>query len=369
MKTIYLPPCIASTIIFILAFTFSTHAQIIDYTGFEGFEDETPFRNQNWYDEGFSVQWSNGFNQNRAYVDDEFAIYGTKSLRIFYPAGTYGTSNNGAQAPLRVDPENELFASYWLRFSENFDWGGIYEGGKLPGLASSGLCSGCEDCTGSNGFTARLMWRQDGRGVLYLYHMDKENNCGDDHQLQSSGSDFYFEKGQWYNIIQRVKINTGDNHDGEVEVWINEEPAILLTGIRFVNNGNKVDHLYFSTFHGGGNADWAPAVDCYIWFDNVVIAHQAEDVFSFTGLHDHSLNTEISAYPNPVSPNSQLNFVFNELAVSTYSAEWLSMSGNTIKKSEFQTGNSISVPNLKTGMYMLKLTVNDEVVYKKVMVK
>ena len=164
MKTVYLPSLKGFVIILILVFAFSSNAQIIGFTGFEGFEDETLFRNQNWYDEGFSVPWSNGFNQNRAHVDDEFAIYGTNSLRIFYPAGTYGTSNNGAQAPLRVAPEDELYASYWLRFSENFDWGGTSEGGKLPGLASSGLCSGCEECTGCNGFTARLMWRQEGRG-------------------------------------------------------------------------------------------------------------------------------------------------------------------------------------------------------------
>jgi hypothetical protein len=356
------------TFLFAIAF-YTIQAQIIDYTGFEDFDDETVFTRSSWVNEGFTVSWVNGFNQNRAHIDSEHAIYGSSSLRILYPADNYGTSGTGAQAPLRVDPEDELYATYWLRFSENFDWGGEYEGGKLPGLAGTGLCSGCQDCTGNNGFTARLMWRQDGRGVLYLYHMDKVNNCGDDHALQLSGTDFYFEKGQWYNIIQRVKINTEDNHDGEVEVWINEEPAILMTGIRFVNNGSKVDHLYFSTFHGGNSSEWAPSEDCHIWFDNIVIAHNAEDVFSFTGLHDHSLNNEISAYPNPVSSNSQLNFVFNEVTTSTYSTEWLTVSGNTVKKSEIQTGNSIPVPNLKSGMYMLKLTIGDDVIHKKIIVE
>ena len=230
---------------------FSAQGQILSSTGFDDFDDEEYFTLQDWIAEGFSVSWTNGFNQNRAQIDSEYAIYGSKSLRILYPKDTYGPSTNGAQAPLRVDGAEELYASYWLRFSENFDWGGTSEGGKLPGLASAGLCSGCVTCTGSNGFTARLMWRQEGKGILYLYHMDKEGNCGDNITLQQNGEDFYFEKGEWYKITQRVLINTDNNHDGEVEVWINDEPAPLLTGIRFVNNGTNVTYLYFSTFHGG----------------------------------------------------------------------------------------------------------------------
>ena len=163
------------------------------------------------------------------------------------------------QAPLKIPDEEEVFISYWLRFSDNFDWGGTYEGGKLPGLACGANCSGCKVCTGNNGFTARLMWRAGGKGVLYLYHMEEDKlnpPCGSDLNLQLSGSDFYFEKGEWYNIIQRVKINSGSNHDGEVEIWINQEQALLLTEIQFISNGDKVDNLYFSTFHGGGSSEW-----------------------------------------------------------------------------------------------------------------
>lgn len=110
------------------------------------------------------------------------------------------------------------------------------------------------------------MWREGVRGVLYLYHMDKTDPCGDNITLQQDGEDFYFQKGQLYNIIQRVKFNTGNNYNGEVEVWINEQQALLVTGLRFVNNDSKVNHLYFSTFHGGNDSNWAPSVDCHIWF-------------------------------------------------------------------------------------------------------
>ena len=60
----------------------SSYAQVINYTGFEDFDDETAFTQSSWYDEGFAVNWTNGFNSNRAHVDDAFAMYGSRSLRI-----------------------------------------------------------------------------------------------------------------------------------------------------------------------------------------------------------------------------------------------------------------------------------------------
>lgn len=295
-------------------------AQVIDNTGFESYVDETEYTLSSWQSDGFTVPWVNGFNQSRAYVDDAFAKFGTKSLRIKYPANQFGTANSGAQAPLNVTPANELYMSYWVRFSDNFDWGGTSEGGKLPGLGGGGRCSGCTVCTGSNGFTARLMWRAGGKAVLYLYHMeaDKANGpCGDNDVLQvTSGVDFYFQKGQWYNVVQRVKVNTGTNHDGEVQLWINGQQALLRTGIQFVSNGDKVDNLYFSTFHGGSTTAWAPSVDCYTWFDDMKIASTLADVLPAnptTGVVDLKSTEAIKIKPNPSS--DQFNLILAESAV------------------------------------------------------
>ena len=62
-----------------------------------------------------------------------------------------------------------------------------------------------------------------------------------------------------------------DNNNGEVQLWINGEEALLRTDIRFVNDGSLVDTFYFSTFHGGNDSNWAPSVDCYIWYDDLRI--------------------------------------------------------------------------------------------------
>ena len=248
MKQLNLSICVAILLCCFCAFL--TRAQIIDQTSFEGFSDEFEFVTSAWTAEGFTPGWGSGqgFEQSRVFVDNEYAAEGNKSLRVRFPAGNSGPGAGGAQLPLRFPSSNQKFISYWLRFSDNFDWGGRLEGGKLPGLAGGDNCSGGGACTGTNGFTARLMWRPGGKAVLYLYHMDKPGDFGQDIDLKNiDGTNLFFQKGQWVHIAERVKINSvssgNANADGEVEVWVNGERALLATGLRFRSNNDRVDNL------------------------------------------------------------------------------------------------------------------------------
>jgi len=268
-------PCI----VIVLMHVACLFSQPLHRYGFENYPDEHEFVHANWTAQGFTVPWTNGFNQSRCFVDDAFSIEGNKSLSVTYPVNTFGPNNNGAQAPIRVANFDELYAGYWVRFSTNFSWGNTNEGGKLPGLAGGGLCSGCATCNGNNGFSARLMWRPNGNGVVYLYHMNKTQACGDNIQLKNpDNTNFRFQKGVWYHIAQRVKINTVGQSNGEVETFVNGHPASLITGLRFVTNTDKVNTFYFSTFHGGGDATWAPTVTCHAWFDDIIISTNRSDV-------------------------------------------------------------------------------------------
>lgn len=246
-------------------------------TDFESNPKGTAYSLEMWKADGFKTdEWENGMNI-RSMVDDSVAVSGKKSLRITYPKGCIGPGENGAQVPLVLPGRDQYYMSYWLRFSDNFSYA---LGGKLPGLAAGALCSGGEICDGSNGFSARFMWREEGKVVLYLYHMDKPGKWGDDHPLIfPSGEQVKFEHGKWYQIMERVKINSsGSNYDGEVEVWINGLQVLLRKGIRFTSNGEKVDRFYFSTFHGGNTPDWAPSETSYIWFDDIIISENKKDV-------------------------------------------------------------------------------------------
>ena len=210
---------------------------------------------------------------DRASIDPEIAHGGRQSLKVTFPKSSVGPSEGGHQAAIMLTPAGEYTLSYWLRFDENFSWGDTDHGGKLPGLAEGERCSGGDVCDGSNGFTARYMWRKDGAAVLYLYHMDKPHQWGEDFSLLSAdGEPLFFNPGEWVHLVQRVRINTNEAADGEVQVWVNGTEALSLSGLRFVTNGSKIDTFYVSTFHGGNTPSWGPLNDSYIWIDDIEIS-------------------------------------------------------------------------------------------------
>jgi hypothetical protein len=369
--------------IFMFSFFIKTNAQL-SYTGFEGLADESVFSQASWTAQGFTVPWVNGFDSNRGHIDNAYAKEGTTSLRITYPAGKYGpvTTGSGAQALLLVTPANQYYMTYWVRFSNNFSWGDTKEGGKLPGLGGGARCSGCITCTGSNGFTARLMWRTGGKLVLYLYHIEADKikpPCGDNITLQQNGSDYYITKGQWFQITERVKVNTGSNHDGEVELWINEQPALLVTGIEFVTNGDKVDNLYFSTFHGGNDAAWAPISDSYTWFDEIKISTNPADIFSPLGLialkrqkngGKVSSREEVVVSPEPVKSGKAFLLDLSFKEEKNYQLQWTDASGHIIRSEEVNIeAGPLIAPELTRGLYILKIIFTDEVITRKIMVE
>ena len=260
---------------------FCLNAQKLIKINFEGAEAGQQFIEKSWSKiEGISVEWVDGFDQGRTIIDSSISHSGKNSLRILYPSAGVGPDESGAQVPLKFTPSNQYYVSYWMRFSDNFSWGTTQFTGKLPGLGAGKNCSGCQICDGTNGFTARLLWRKDGKLVLYLYHMDKVNQCGDDFDLfDEKGKPFFVNKGEWINVIERVKVNSENKADGEVQIWLNGKEAINKSGIKFVTNSDKVDNLYFSTFFGGSGPGWEPGVDCYTWFDDIVISTNPEDIF------------------------------------------------------------------------------------------
>lgn len=356
-------------------------AQIVEKTDFEQFSNGLNFTKTSWETAGFTLPWVNGFDSNRGSITNSFSVSGSKSLRLFYPKDNFGPSNTGGQAPLILPPSDEYYSSYNVRFSDNFSWGNTSEGGKLPGLSGGERCSGCQKCTGLNGFSARLMWRTGGKAVIYLYHLNKANpECGDNFEIMVDDRNLLFQKGVWYKISQRVKVNSGNNKDGEVEIWINNKQAKLkllngtlvdkLTGIQFVSNGDKVNSFYFSTFHGGNDASWAPTVDCFAWFDDVIISTRLSDVIqlsvsSIETEKEESKDSKTEIYPNPLKQGEDaLISGISENSV----IEWTDMLGNVVAKSlAYQIGKT-KTPSLISGAYFLRYTEENSIIIKKVFV-
>jgi hypothetical protein len=252
-------------------------------TDFESVPSGSSFTRPAWREEGFFTDAWDDFLNERTVVDTSYSVSGSKSLRIIYPKGGFGPRQTGAQVPVLLPPRDEYFVSYYVRFSENFSWGNTSQGGKLPGICAGKRCVNTGSgfvCDGTTGFYTLFMWREGGRAVLYMLNVDKKSDYGDDYGLvYPDGKNVVFEKGKWYQLIQRVKLNTGsDKYDGIVQVWIDGKQVLLLDKVRFVTNRDKIDTFLFVTFHGGGDKSWAPEETCFTWFDDIKISTKKEDV-------------------------------------------------------------------------------------------
>ena len=241
--------------------------------GFEGHSNNTTY-NTSTQKQDWDVAWSNNMDRFASITNQE-AHSGSNSLKIDYPADEQ--SNTGAK--WQVPEYQEYYLSYWVKFENNFDFDGDkLSGGKLPGLGSGALASGGVKPNGDNGFTSRYMWREGGKATLYLYHMDMEGTYGDTILLQDAdGQDKYFEPGQWHNMVQRVKVNDGGQANGEIDVWMDNEQVLDIDGLRFTN-GQGIDAMYFSSFHGGNGSKWWPEEEVNAYFDDFVVSTNAADV-------------------------------------------------------------------------------------------
>ncbi len=244
------------------------------YTGFENVASGTPFIRKYWQEEGLNPSdWDNGL-ADRTMISSSEAAAGNSALEVSYPKEEYGSTATGAQVELNLEPQDEYYASYKVKFSDDFSWGTENKGGKLPGLTGGDKCGDDFKCDGTDGFSARYMWRNEGNPELYLYSADMENEkYGDDIYFMNNGEKFQFERGKWYTITERVKLNTSATaDDGIVEIWVDGEKVVDLHDITFVTNDQLIDTFYFSTFHGGHDQSWAPDTNSNTYFDELKIA-------------------------------------------------------------------------------------------------
>ena len=97
-----------------------------------------------------------------------------KCLKVTYPAGKFRSKASGARFKVRLEPREEYSLDYFVRFGHgNGDHWEFRRGGKLPGLAGGKCNTGGHRSTG-DGWSVRYMWRDEGRMVAYVYHLDQK---------------------------------------------------------------------------------------------------------------------------------------------------------------------------------------------------
>ena len=112
------------------------------------------------------------------------------------------------------------------------------------------------------------MWRADGRGEAYVYHVNQPGKYGQSYRFPE---DFRFTAGLPYRVRMTVKMNTPRTRNGTLDVWIasadeGETHVVSVPEMEWRTVPDfGVDSLLFNTLHGGSSAEWAPSAD--VWAD------------------------------------------------------------------------------------------------------
>lgn len=231
------------------------------------------------------VTWDNGLTgESRvAVVAGGDTAGGGRSIRVAYPmnslgpGGTNGNPAGGAQwKAVFGGTADTLFARYRFLVPDGFDW---VKGGKLPGLCGSQCNTGGNPPNGTDGWSARLMWRAGGSLVQYLYHAGQEGTYGTDVVWKRDGAPLVVQTGSWHEVQVRICLNTPGAGgapgmaDGRVTGWYDGVVALDTAGFRFRDlDTMHIDQFYFSTFFGGGTDDFRPTKDERIFFDDFAVS-------------------------------------------------------------------------------------------------
>lgn len=231
------------------------------------------FSNPNWEDnlKDYSFRWFDG--KSRTKIIDE---NNKSALEVFYPGDTYGPKNNGAQWIVQFNQKHEnIKVKYKIKFPSGFEF---VKGGKLPGLIGgrdekNSPISGGIRSTGYNGWSARIMWRKDGRIAQYVYHPDMKGAYGDDFEWKDEkGNSIIIPLDKWIELTTEIKMNTINKKDGRIQSWLDGKKVLDIKNIQFRKTKEiAIDSFYFSTFFGGNDDTWSPSKDQHILFGPIEI--------------------------------------------------------------------------------------------------
>lgn len=224
---------------------------------------------------------------------------GKPAMQAHYPKGSYnfghfpqGGFSFYAPGPQNIDltTAKEVTFGYSIFFEQGFDW---VLGGKLPGIYggdTDALAIGCSGGRRSDAcFSARLMWRTAGAGELYTYlppYTDSQyaanqkqcsvpplSDCNPTYGASVGRGSFHFADGAWTTVSQRVKLNDVGQANGELELFVNGNSVINVTGLILrARDAGRMRGIQAQTFFGGSQSQFASTKDTNTWFSDFSIA-------------------------------------------------------------------------------------------------
>jgi len=196
-----------------------------------------------------------------------------KFLQIKYPKGII--QEEKTRWRLIFDkPYESATVTYKVMFPVGFDF---VKGGKLPGFFGGTSPRGGMKTNLGDGFSARIMWRENGEIFQYMYWMEKseDKKWGDDLpwiDIDGNNKPFRFIPGQWHTLTTRIVMNTPGENDGNVTSYFDGKLALTTNGIFRAKGMNfGIDSFMFTTFFGGNDLTWAPKKDEVAYFGDIEI--------------------------------------------------------------------------------------------------
>ncbi len=137
-----------------------------------------------------------------------------------------------------------------------------------------------------------------------------------------------------------------DTHDGSSEIAIQQ---IVNVDISSIPDDAYIAFKYYSN---GAPTRWT--------IDNFNITSEL-----IIGVTDNLLENRITIYPNPSTTNTIS--IVSEIAFNQI--ELFNILGQSILKKETLNSNSVTLNNLKAGIYLLRINIENEIVFKRIIIK
>jgi hypothetical protein len=93
------------------------------------------------------------------------------------------------------------------------------------------------------GWSSRLMWRTGGAGEMYTYlppsfsanqalcHVPPYSTSNPTYGTSVGRGSFFFQRGEWTTVTQRMRLNHAGQENGELELFVNGQSRINVSGL------------------------------------------------------------------------------------------------------------------------------------------
>ncbi|MEM0895482.1 MAG: polysaccharide lyase [Verrucomicrobiota bacterium] len=196
---------------------------------------------------------------------------GSNAVKVDYVGYERGSKRVTVRQKLAAVVESATL-TFDVKFSDDFQW---VLGGKLHGLAPK------TPITGGNkrrpeGWSARVMFKSEGRCATYLYDQDETKKWGAGKSTEKP----VFTAGQWHRVVLQVRLNDPGKSNGFARILVDEKEVMRTNEVSYRGTGGKntgIQRFLFNTFHGGQSPKHAPVDESgkpttvHAWFDNFLV--------------------------------------------------------------------------------------------------